>query len=100
MYTVSVVLVDTVNAKARLTSKMSSIILSSTCGDPKTIQASSAYSMPHICTTNLVHDRLQSQRRRSFLQVHQLSEDDHILAEALKDNGQHGCDEDVEQQRG
>ena len=49
---VSVVLVDTVNAKARLTSTMISILLASTCGDPKTIQVSSSYSMPYITTLN------------------------------------------------
>ena len=32
--------------------------------------------------------------------MHQLDEDDRILAESLEDNAQHGCEEDVEQQRG
>ena len=32
--------------------------------------------------------------------MHQLDEDDRILAESVKDNGQHGCEEDVEQKRG
>ena len=32
--------------------------------------------------------------------MHQLGEDDHILAESLEDKGQHDCEEDVEQQRG
>ena len=54
---------------------------------------------PHR-TTNAVHTRLRFHRRRRFLQVYQLDEDGHILAESLKDNGQHDCEEDVEQQRG
>ena len=44
---VSVFSADTVNAKARHTSTMTSIILVSPCGDRETMQASSAYSMPH-----------------------------------------------------
>ena len=38
---------DKVNAKNRQTSTMTSIILASTCGDRETMQASSAYSIPH-----------------------------------------------------
>ena len=44
---VSVFFVNTVNAKARQTSTITSIILASPCGDRETMQASSAYSMPH-----------------------------------------------------
>ena len=44
---VSVFFADTVNAKARHTSTMTSIILASPCGDRETMQASSAYSMLH-----------------------------------------------------
>ena len=44
---VSVLFADTVNAKARHTSTMTSVILASPCGDRETMQASSAYSMPH-----------------------------------------------------
>ena len=32
--------------------------------------------------------------------MHQLSEDGRFLTESLEDNVQHGCEEDVEQQRG
>ena len=32
--------------------------------------------------------------------MHQLDEDDRFLTESLEDNVQHGCEEDVEQQRG
>ena len=38
---------DTVSAKARQTSTITSIILASPCGDRETLQASSTYSMPH-----------------------------------------------------
>ena len=31
--------------------------------------------------------------------MHQLGEDDRSLTESLEDNGQHGCEENVEQQR-
>ena len=41
---VSVFFADTVSAKARHTSTMTSIILASPCGDRETMQASSAYS--------------------------------------------------------
>ena len=44
---VSVFFADTVNAKARQTFTMTSIILAIPCGDRETVQASSAYSMPH-----------------------------------------------------
>ena len=44
---VSVFFADTVSAKARHTSTMTSIILASPCGDRETMQASSAYNMPH-----------------------------------------------------
>ena len=44
---VSVFFADTVNAKARHISTMTSIILASPCCDRETMQASSAYSMPH-----------------------------------------------------
>ena len=47
MHMVSVFFADAVNAKARHTSTMTSIILASPCGDRETMQASSAYSMPH-----------------------------------------------------
>ena len=50
---VSVFFADMVKAKARRTSTMTSIILASTCGDPGTMQASSAYSMPHIARRTL-----------------------------------------------
>ena len=53
---------------------------------------------PHSMT-NVVHSRLRSHRRRRFLSVHQLGEDDRNLAESLDDNGQHGCEEDIKQQR-
>ena len=43
---VSVFFADTVKAKARETSTVSSIILVIPCGDRKTMQASSVYSMP------------------------------------------------------
>ena len=32
--------------------------------------------------------------------MHQLGEDGRFLSESLEDNVQHGCEEDVEQQRG
>ena len=38
---------DTVKAKDRQTSTMTSIILASPCGDRETMQASSAYSLPY-----------------------------------------------------
>ena len=47
MHTVSVFFAYTVNAKARHTSTMTYVILASACGDRETMQASSAYSMPH-----------------------------------------------------
>ena len=94
---VSVFFADTVNAKARQTSTMASIILASPCGDRETMQPSSVYSMPHNARRNIVHGRLRSLRRRRFLQVHQLGEDGQILAESLEDNGQHDCENDVEQ---
>ena len=34
-----------------------------------------------------------------LLQVHQLGEDGRFLTEPLENNVQHGCEEDVEQQR-
>ena len=93
---VSVFFADTVNANDRQTSTMTCIILASPCGDRETIQASSAYNMPNT----VVHSRLWSHRRPRFLQVHQLGEDGRILADVLEDNGQHGCEENVEQQWG
>ena len=47
MHMVSVFFADTVNAKARQTSTITSIVLASLCGNCETIQASSAYSIPH-----------------------------------------------------
>ena len=47
MHMVFVFFVDTVIAKARQTSTMTSIILASLSGDHETMQASSAFSMPH-----------------------------------------------------
>ena len=44
---VSVFFADKVEAKARQTFTMASIILASLCGDRETMLASSAYSMPH-----------------------------------------------------
>ena len=54
---------------------------------------------PHR-TTNVVHSRLRSHRRRRFLQVHQLGEDGRFLTESLENISQYGCEENVEQQRG
>ena len=84
MHTVSVFFADTVMAKARQTSTMTSIILTGPRGDRETMQASSAYSIyptPH----NIVHinSRLQSHRCRRFLQARQLCVDDRILAESF-----------------
>ena len=53
---------------------------------------------PHRMT-NVVHGRLRSHRRRRFLSVHQLGEDDRNLAEFLDDNNQYGCEEDAKQER-
>ena len=47
MHMVSVFFADTINAKARQTSTMTSIILASPYVDRETNQASSAYSIPH-----------------------------------------------------
>ena len=47
MHMVSVFFADTINANARQTSTITSIILASLCGDRETMQASSAYSTPH-----------------------------------------------------
>ena len=47
MHMISVFFADTVNEKARQTSAITCIILASPCGDRETMQASSAYSMPH-----------------------------------------------------
>ena len=44
---VAVFFADTVNANARQTCTITSIILASPCGDRETMQASSAYSMPY-----------------------------------------------------
>ena len=90
---VSVFFTDTVNAKARHTSTMTSIILASPCGDRERDYAGviRVQHAPHR-TTNVVHGR--------FLQVHQLGEDGRLLAESLENNSQYGCGEDVEQQRG
>ena len=98
---VSVFFADTVNAKARHTSTMTSIILASPCGDRERDYAGviRVQHAPHR-TTNVVHGRFRSHRRRRFLQVHQLGEDGRLLAESLKDNSQYGCEEDVEQPRG
>ena len=74
---------DTVKTTDRQTSMATSIISASLCGN-----------------RDVVHGRLQYHRRRRFLQVHQLGEDYRILAESGEDDGNHGCEEDVEQQRG
>ena len=92
----SVFFADTVNAKARQTSATTSIILASPCDDRKTIQASSAYSIPPHRTTNVVRSWLRSHRRRGLHQVHQPGKDGRIPAESLEDNIQRGCEEDVE----
>ena len=98
---VSVFFADTVSANARQTSTITSIIIAGPCGDRETMQASSAYSMPHTARrTSVVLSRLRSHCRRGLLQVHQLGEDGRFLTESLEDNVQHGCEEDVEQQRG
>ena len=44
---VSVFFADTVNASARQTSTITSIILASPCGDRETMEVSSAYSITH-----------------------------------------------------
>ena len=93
MHMVSVFFADTVNAKARQTSTMTSIIIASPCAIARLCRHHSRTACPH--RTNVVHSRLRSHRRRRFLQVHQLDEDGPILAESLEDNGQHGCEEDV-----
>ena len=96
IHTVSVFFADTANANARQNYTITSIILASPCGDRETVQTPPAYGIPHR-TTNVVHSRLRSHRRRGLLQVHQLGEDGRILAESLEDNVQHGCEKDVEQ---
>ena len=53
---VSVFFADTVKANTRRTSTMTSIILASACGDSETMEASSAYSMPHISRRTLSID--------------------------------------------
>ena len=50
---VSVFFADTVNSKAWQTSTMTFIISASPCGDPETIQASFAYSIPHSARRTL-----------------------------------------------
>ena len=62
---VSVFFADTVNAKARHTSTMTSIILASPCGDRETMQASSAYSMPHTARRTYVYDAKSVESERT-----------------------------------
>ena len=88
---------DTVKAKAWQTSTMTSIILASPCGDRENYAGVIRVQHAPHRTTNAVHRRLRFHRRRRFLQVHRLGEDDRILVESLGDNGHHGCEEDVEQ---
>ena len=49
-----------------------------------------------LITPNLLYHH----RRRRFLQVYELGEDDCILAESLDDDVQYVCEEDVKKQRG
>ena len=86
MHVVSVFFADTVNAKTRQTSTMTSIILASPCGDRETMQASSAYNIPHTARRTWSIAGSGPIDIGGSLQVHQLGEDDRILAESLNDN--------------
>ena len=48
---------DTVKAKARQTSTMTSIVLATLCGDRETMRALSAYSMAHAVRRMNVYTR-------------------------------------------
>ena len=83
---VAVFFADTVKAKARQTSTITSFHHLS-----EPLQRLRNYAgviriqhAPHR-TTNIVHSRLRSHRHRGLLQVHQLGEDGRILAESLED---------------
>ena len=86
MYLVSGFFADTVKAKARQTSTMTSIILVSPYRSRNSAGVIRVRYTPQS-TTNVVHSRLRFHRRRWFRQVHQLGEDGRIIVESLEDNG-------------